>query len=451
MTLGENLRQLLPAYMARQRWYSGSDAPRRLEVQDEAVDIWGWPMLLRLLVNADGATYQVLVGLRRAHERPEFLRGRDDAVIGEVESAGERLLAYDALLDSELALGLLDRITGGQEKAEHVRPVGGEQSNSSLIFDDRLILKFFRRLHPGRNLDVEVTQALANAGFEHVAAPLAVWRTTGAMDYDLAELQPFLVGGTDGWALALTSLRDLLGVGDTQSVPVVTDIDEPPSRIDPADAGGDFSPEARRLGVITARMHIALLRAFGEEPADPRGWADAIQAQVERTAHPDLDAGPLLGVVESLRNVGDAGTAIRGHGDYHLGQVLRTDAGWYVLDFEGEPARPPEERRRRSSPLRDVAGMLRSFHYASAVAVSERDPEDASLGGAWESRNRKAFLEGYVRVATKGGILPDPAATEAVLAAFELEKAVYELGYEQAYRPDWQWIPLQALQRLAVG
>jgi maltokinase len=138
------------------------------------------------------------------------------------------------------------------------------------------------------------------------------------------------------------------------------------------------------------------------------------------------------------------------HGDYHLGQVLRTDAGWYVLDFEGEPARPLEERRRPTSALKDVAGMLRSFHYASAVARTERDAEELDeLAAAWEERNREAFLRGYLRAAGPGGVLPpDPDCVGAVMAAFELEKAVYELGYERAYRPDWEAIPLAALRRL---
>ncbi len=148
--------------------------------------------------------------------------------------------------------------------------------------------------------------------------------------------------------------------------------------------------------------------------------------------------------------VRDPGPAIRVHGDYHLAQVLRTDAGWYVLDFEGEPARPLEERTRPSSPLKDVAGMLRSFSYASAVALSYQEDDLSSLGRAWEARNRECFLAGYLRKAMDGeAILPtDPAVRSAVLAAFELDKALYEVAYERANRPDWAHIPLGAVQRL---
>src|SRR5439155_12290607 len=149
-----------------------------------------------------------------------------------------------------------------------------------------------------------------------------------------------------------------------------------------------------------------------------------------------------------LRWVEDPGPTIRVHGDYHLGQVMRTDNGWYVLDFEGEPARPLEERRRPSSPLKDVAGILRSLHYASETAVRNYDQPDQAerlgmLAAAWEGRNRRAFLDGYCETAQPAGLLPgDDASVATVLGAFELDKAVYELAYEQSHRPDWVGIPL---------
>ena len=196
-------------------------------------------------------------------------------------------------------------------------------------------------------------------------------------------------------------------------------------------------------------MHVAMADAFGRNRAEPAEWAAAIGAQIDALEPGDIDPRGPKAVLEQLAGI-DAGAAIRVHGDYHLGQVLRTDAGWYILDFEGEPARPLEQRRRATSPLKDVAGMLRSFHYASAVAATERDEaalED--LAAAWEHRNRQAFLRGYLRAAADGGILPpDPECVDLVLAAFELEKAVYELGYERAFRPDWVHIPLAALRRL---
>ena len=439
--LVERLRPWLPA----QRWYSGTTEPASVSIVSQELLKDGSPAMAEVLVQADGGCYQVVLGLRGMDERPDFLRGREPSVLGEVWGDLGNRLAYDAALDPELDMAYLGVVTAGAEHAERVRPVSGEQSNTSLVFDDRVILKLFRRLHEGRNLDVEMTEALAEAGFTHVAPPLATLTRHG---FDLAVLQPFLMGGADGWALALTSLRDLFGVGDTQPVPVIRD-DMPMPIVDPAQAGGDFSAEAGRLGTITAEMHVALAAAFGRTAGDANAWADGIQREVSAMSHGDLDMPRLLRLTEALRRVGDPGPAIRLHGDLHLGQMLRTDSGWFVLDFEGEPARPPEERRRMSSPLRDVAGMLRSFHYASRVALFERDEDCAGLAMAWETRNRKAFLAAYDKTAGEAGLLPpSEAARDIVLSAFELEKAAYELRYELAHRPDWQTIPLAALARL---
>jgi len=323
--------------------------------------------------------------------------------------------------------------------------MGAEQSNSSIVYDERLILKLFRRVQRGHNPEVEITEALAGEGFTNVPEPLATLRSG---DYDLAILQPFLAGATEGWALALTSLRDLFGLNDTSSMPIIN-LEAPPAPPDPGQAGGDFSGEAARLGAMTGAMHVALAAAFGRHEVDPKAWAASIAEQLEAVGSVDIDKDAALAILDRLAEV-DPGPAIRVHGDYHLGQVLRTDAGWFVLDFEGEPVRPLEERRRPTSPLKDVAGMLRSFHYASAVSRTERDGEELDdLAAAWEDRNRQAFLRGYHRAADSKGILPpDPEGLDAVLAAFELEKAVYELGYERAYRPDWEAIPLAALRRL---
>ncbi len=438
---------LLSTWLPRQRWYSGQSEPASLEVVDQEVrGGHGFPALVRLLVEADGAHYQVVVGLRGREEHPEFLRGQDQAVIGQVASDAGDAVAYDAVFDPELALVLLDMVTP-DVKAGRARLMGSEQSNSSLVYDERYILKLFRRIQPGPNPEVEVTEALGAQGFTCVAAPLGTLRVG---NFDLAILQPFLAGAAEGWALALTSLRDLFGMNDTSSMPIVN-LDAPLPPPDPGQAGGDFSGEAARLGAMTGGMHIALAAAFGRYEVDPKAWAASIAGQLEAVGPIDIDMDAALGILDRLAEV-DPGPAIRVHGDYHLGQVLRTDSGWFVLDFEGEPIRSLEERRRPTSPLKDVAGMLRSFHYASAVSRTERDGEELDdLAAAWEDRNRQAFLRGYHRAVDSQGMLPpDPAGVEAVLAAFELEKAVYELGYERAYRPDWEAVPLAALRRLTL-
>jgi maltokinase len=445
----EILRQHLP----RQRWYAGTEEPSAVEVAHAELLRDEWPLLVRLLVAADGSCYQVVVGLRPDRDQTDFLRGHDEAIVGRVEVDGEWVTAYDAALDPDLGLHLYWRVSQGDETAERVRPIGVEQSNTSLVYDERVILKIFRRLLPGPNPEVEVTSALSAVGFPWVAEALGTESLTleSGVRYDLALLQPFLAGAVDGWALAITSLRDLFGVHDTQSIPVI-DFSAPPPPADPAEAGGDFSAEAHRLGETTAAMHVAMAEAFGRVDDDPAAraaaWADDVEAQARRSL---ADVVPAIAMLDGLRHA-DPGPAIRAHGDYHLGQVMRTDAGWYVLDFEGEPDRPLEERQRPTSPLRDVAGMLRSLHYASAVALTERDgPEFEQPAAAWEARNRQAFLDGYLPAAAKGGILPgDQASVEAVLSAFELEKAVYELSYERAHRPEWEHIPQTALRRLGA-
>ncbi|MGI8807556.1 MAG: maltokinase N-terminal cap-like domain-containing protein [Acidimicrobiales bacterium] len=434
----------LTAWLPRQRWYSGQAEPRSLTVLDQEIRGDDFPVLVRLLVEEDGFTYQVLVGVRRRDEHPEFLRGQEQAFIADIASTRGDAIAYDAVFDPELAMVMLDAVAP-HEKAERARLMGAEQSNSSIVYDERIILKLFRRVQRGHNPEVEVTEALARQGFTCVAEPLATQRVG---DFDVAILQPFLSGSVEGWALALTSLRDLFGMHDTSSIPIIS-LDSPPPPTDPGQAGGDFAGEAARLGAMTGGMHVVLAEAFGRDHADPRAWASSIAKQVGGLEPGDVDLRGAKTIIDQLADL-DAGSAIRVHGDYHLGQVLRTDSGWFVLDFEGEPARPLEERRRPSSPLKDVAGMLRSFHYASAVARTERDESALEgLAATWENRNRQAFLRGYMRAAGPGGILPpDPECVAVVLTAFELEKAVYEVGYERAFRPEWAHIPLAALRRL---
>jgi maltokinase len=441
---------LLPAvaaFLPHQRWYSGTEVPAALELVHTEFDRSDWPVLCSLIVRADGAHYQLVLGLRPVGEHPDFMRGQDSAVVGEMDTELGPARVYDASVDPELGLVILDVVSEGRCTAQQARPPGAEQSNSSLIYDDQLILKLFRRLHPGPNPEVEMTSALERVGFTHVASPLATKRWD---DFDLAILQPFLIGGTEGWAMALTSLRDLFGVFDTQPVPMVIDVAAEPPSTSPADAGGDFSGEADRLGATTAEMHLALAEAFGRAPGDPHGWADTVAEHIARSSLPESDTQRARAVVDELRQVDEAGTSIRVHGDYHLGQVMRTDTGWFVLDFEGEPERSLDERRRPSSPLRDVAGMLRSIHYAAMVALADRD--EVELAMSWETRNRQAFLDGYFREVKRGALIPDDRrATEAIIRAFELEKAVYEVDYEAAHRPHWKKIPEDAVRRLLGG
>jgi maltokinase len=456
--LPDGLEELIPAYLGVQRWFAGPQAPRPESVRVErSRELWTGDgrRLWQAIVAVAGVRYHLLIGERPAGERADFLHGREEAVLGSLES--QSAYFYDAALDAELARVLLQVASGGSQTAALARPMAAEQSNTSLVFDDRVILKVFRRLHEGRNPDVQVTSALAAAGFAHVATPLLTWREE---PYDLAFGQQYLAGGSEGWALALTSLRDLYSS---------------PSG-DPSEAGGDFAAEARRLGRMTAEMHLALVAAFGQEagPSVRVGWADLVDGIAARllaaeepvgidaattgmaaeTARPGLaaQAAPLLA---RLRAVPDPGPAIRVHGDYHLGQVMRTDAGWFVLDFEGEPAKPLAERTAPTSPLKDVSSMLRSFDYAARYALLARPVSDLvelePLAQAWESHNRRAFLEGYRDIEGIDALLADPASTPAVMIGYELDKALYELDYERAHRPEWVPLPLGAIRRLVDG
>jgi maltokinase len=422
---------LLPDYVARQRWFAGTDADG-LELLEYEVLRDEFPGLVWLLFRVGDITYQELVGLRPLEQTERFLEGKGLVYLGDVETEHGPALAYGALVDPELSMHVAHTICP-DEDIERARLIGVEQSNTSVVFDERLIMKLFRRVADGPNPDVEVTEALGKAGFEHVAAPRGVWRRDGR---DLAVMAPYLDGGTEGWQLALTSLRDIYD-----------------SRLEPAEAGGDLGPELRRLGQVTAEMHLALADALGVEPGDPGRWADDLHnALVDATGF-DIDA--VAASYKALRSIHDPGHAIRVHGDFHLGQVLRTDSGWYVLDFEGEPTLPLEERRRRQSPLRDVAGMLRSFHYAAEVARVERgeaadeDEQLKALGAKWEAHVADSFLQGYLAAEGIGVLLPtDEHDLRTLLDAFVLGKAVYEVNYERDHRPDWVRIPVAAIERV---
>jgi maltokinase len=441
-----DLARVLATHLPRQRWFAAAAAAAAAgtdgqsgpdEVEVTVVSLLPlrqvWPVLLDAVVEAGGARWQVVVGLRPPDDAATVVEGKPESVIGSIGTELGPALAYDAAVDPELALVLLAQ-TGAAAGAARARHLVADQSNTCVVFDERLILKLFRRLADGPNPDVEVGGALGRSGFRSVPEQVGTWQV-GAVH--LAVVHEYLVGGVDGFHLALTSLHDLFEAGGP-----------------PETAGGDFGPDARRLGLVTGELHLALAAAFGTGTGEPDRWADEMVAHLGRVASESFDAGAVRARYEALRTVGGrAGSAVRVHGDYHLGQVLRTDGGWYVLDFEGEPARPLEERTRPSSPLRDVAGMVRSFHYAVEVALRDYgyadDPAARSSGGDWEVRCTDAFLSGYGSAEGIDALLPPGAEDQrAVLDAFLLDKAVYEVGYELAHRPSWVDIPLAAVHRL---
>ncbi|MEV0924467.1 maltokinase [Streptomyces spongiicola] len=451
-----SLSPLLREWLPRQRWFAGKGHPVTGFALVAAVELLpvdsAGPGLLHLLLRvrqpgqtlglrttagrapsalcdaaAGGDCYQLLLGVRAAvppHLAPALI-GR----VAEGPLAGRTV--YEGLHDPRLAGLLLERLRTpgrfGPLRFERAAPVPGglrarvldaEQSNSSLVYGDSLILKIFRRVYPGINPDLELPLALARAGCGRVPAPVAWFESHTPEPCTLGVLQPFLRGSQDGWRLALKALAD----------------------------GDDFTGEAQALGRATAEVHTALAAALPTvtlSGSQTRHLATAMNERLDAA----LRAVPaLLPYVRGLRAAFDAiagatfdgdGRAQRIHGDLHLGQTLRTPGGgWSVIDFEGEPARPLDERRRVQPPVRDIAGILRSFDYA-ARSYRPWNP-------AWAARCRAAYCEGYADASGS-----DPRAEAELLRAYETDKAVYEVVYEARHRPDWLPVPMSAIQRLA--
>jgi maltokinase len=458
--------------MPTQRWFAGKGARiLDLAIVADTELAGGDPGLRHLIIDVSQGSsvdsYQVFAGLRK--RIPDRL---DHAVIAGTSAAGGRgsgskgsgskgsggkgkgsggsgATAYDALHDPELTRLLLRAIATGEQvgPVRFAREPGatidtdldslvltGEQSNTSLMYGETSILKIFRRLSPGPNPDLEVPRALARLGSPHVAEPLG-WietRMDGAPTI-LGILSRYLRAAADGWSLAATSVRDLYAGEGTHA----------------AEAGGDFAGEAHRLGVATAEVHQDLAEAFGTDKLPAEAANDLARQMFHRldvalAAVPELARhADLIGAAFSdLAKLGQPLLVQRVHGDYHLGQVMRTQTGWVVLDFEGEPAVPLAQRRARSPALRDVAGMLRSFDYAARHQLrSHADQARVHYAAReWVRRNQAAFCSGY---AEAGGM--DPAAHATLLRALVLDKAVYEVMSEARNRPDWLAIPLGSI------
>jgi len=444
----------LLSWLPQQRWYAGKGTAVRSVTIEQEEPLAGTADVRHCLLAVTDEhdrteRYQLLIGYSDGD-----LEGRlKPGAIGEV--AGRQ--AYDAVYDPAATAALLQLLANGSALGAlefgnagplstglPSRVMGAEQSNTSVVFGDDYILKLFRRVQPGLNPDLEVSRALAGAGSPHVARPLG-W-IEGQVDGErttLALMQSFARNATDGWAMATASVRDLFAEGDLHADEV----------------GGDFAAESERLGTATAEVHLLMAQTLPSHTAGPPE-----SGETARQLHGRLNAA--LAVVPELAPFADAlRTAYdavaqrtepvpvqRVHGDFHLGQVLRTQDGWLLLDFEGEPARPLSERTALMSPLRDVAGMLRSYDYAARHLLAERshstggDPQLTYRAAEWAERNRSAFCDGYAAAAGR-----DPRDEAVLLRAFELDKAVYELVYEARNRPSWLPIPLASIERLAAS
>jgi maltokinase len=440
----------LEAWMREQRWFASKGREvAHFRVLDGVPLCEGPPPVFLILVEARFPSghhdvYQVLAALR-----PD-----DEAWTEAVIVADQGVTIYDATADPE-ACALLGEAfaSGGEVEGPNARvgfhwygpppagPAGAlsaEQSNTSIRFGDDVVVKGYRRLEAGEGPELEVVRFLVDHGFDAIA-PLRGWYTYEGelMDATLGIAQAFVSGARDGWELVLDRAA--------------------------SDPDGTVE-QLGELGRTIGRMHAVL----GSDPSDPEFapeipgdevlalTAATVDEEIDRlflTLSPDDErVGPIAGRGEEVRDrlnllvhVGVGGRLIRHHGDLHLGQTLLGDRGWVVLDFEGEPARPLLERRRKRSPLRDVAGMLRSFAYAASASELQRGTPVAE---DWEARAREGFLAGYLDAVDPVLLPAGRAGIETLLSIYELEKAIYELRYELDNRPDWVRIPVAGILRL---
>jgi maltokinase len=447
----EELRE----WVQGQRWYaSKARSVAGIEIV-ESIPLREDPPLLLALVQTRFAT-----GTHETYQLPIALRSPDGDGVPRGDSIAHAAdwTVYDALAEPTQAVELLRRIEAGDEittadgqfsfhqfeAAEPqlspdtvVRLMGVEQSNSSIVFDDTVVLKVFRKLEPGVNPELEVLRFLTWRGFPNIA-PLHGW-----YDYEgtafastLGVAQEFLPDAVGGWELALDELwsapemfLERLGSLGTVTAQLHTCLAS--DATDPAFSPEEPSQEA--LSLLTATIDEDIERIFLRLPDDDRLAPIAGRGQDVRER------------LATRAQIGVSGRVIRTHGDYHLGQTLLTPRGWVIIDFEGEPARPLPERRQKRSPLRDVASMLRSFAYVSSALEllrSRHAPAD------FEQRARERFLEHYF-AAVDPTLMPGGEAVIAnLLSIYELEKAIYELRYELNNRPDWISIPVAAIGRI---
>ncbi len=470
-TLTPTKLELVQRWMGDQRWYAAKGREPRLRTLARwRLDDPDGEVGIETLVVVDEGGDEAVVYQVPLTYRGEPLAGADHALLGTMEhSVLGRRWVYDGPHDPVFAAQLLELVQGratpqssqtsgrAEESVAGVphpswgpairavssRVLSGEQSNTSVILtcgpvapaqadgrsvpDQPIIVKVFRMLQPGENPDVVLQGALVDAGCRRV--PAVVGSVTGhwplpagtgePVSGHLAFAQEFLPGVEDAWRVALRAVR----------------------------SGTDFTGPARELGAATAEVHALLAASLGIRPTTAE-LRQEIVAGMRGRAAAAAQAAPLAEHADAVEAVIAAASSIpwpplqRIHGDYHLGQVIHSaDRGWILLDFEGEPLRPLAERSRPDQCARDVAGMLRSIDYVGGTW----EREHAESAREWVAATQAAFLDGYAASAPV-----DPRTTPALLAAFELDKALYEVVYEARNRPSWLSIPLDAVHRLTA-
>jgi maltose alpha-D-glucosyltransferase/alpha-amylase len=518
-------RDLLGGFLQRQRWFGGKARGLR---SARFVD-WGLlrrgpnPLFLTLVEveYQDGVrdAYFLPLAICAAGEAKNVEERSPHAVLARVTGARKGVL-FDGWLDDGFARALLESIELKQEVrmrrgamqaiqtsrfgqlrgegALEISRLSSEQSNTSLIYGDRLILKLFRRLQPGINPDYEVGRQLTERrGYPRVPAVAGAieHRMTAEQPMTIALMQQLVESQADGWRHATDEVSRFFEEVEGTPAPRMARAETASELLGtkiPAsvrDAMSGYTATAQTLGRRTAEVHLALASdsrdpAFAPEPFT-KNDLQALTADTAAEAHKALatlrsavDAAGLLpddvkaearGLLDGQERLLDrvrrtpqldfTASKIRVHGDYHLGQVLWAEGDFYILDFEGEPARPIAQRRQKQSPLKDVAGMLRSFSYAAYAGLfAHLSPRTAQLADVepwariWQTSAGASFLKGYFSTVGGATFVPtDSRQRDALLQLFTLDKALYELNYELNNRPDWVRIPLAAILGITRG
>ncbi len=519
-------RTILPEYLVRQRWFGAKS--RTLET----ISLRDWSLFKGLtdptymmfirVYYSDGQSdrYSIPVGLATGTRADTIGREHINSVIAPVRSADGTGLLYDALINDEFCVQLLMSIGTGGEAATRSGKIFGEataafssmmslegdptssitrgsveQSNSTIFYDKRFFLKFFRRLDLGRNPDVEIGQYLTEHTEFSRAPRTAGWlelRRSRVEPVTLALLQELVPNQGQGWQWiqdVLSRFFEQVGAeghrlnridSDHRSLVELSDVDPP---VDVFEVVGTSLHSLGLLGQRTGELHRALIGshddpAFAPEPLthdELEAASQNLRKQARRTFALLTDkreslaaplqtlcdevialGPPLLSRIAAFPEHDDTLLKIRCHGDYHLGQVLWQENDFYIIDFEGEPGRSIAERRAKQSPLKDVAGMLRSFDYAAYSALltlTRGRPEDFDRlepwAKIWKTWTSAAFLREYRKAVAGTPLLPlNPSATNRLLQFFMLDKTLFELQYELNYRPDWVRIPMLGIQHL---